>query len=172
MTEADWAWGHLKISSQLIGHFKGRAFLPRIYFQIARSRSFAGSREIQILFRSTVMQHVALQVATRSANKLTSTSRLLQIFKSHQLIPPETKLRDHDRRDTAQRDPNENEPNVSFPQRGLGGERLRERPAELPSLSLPLPTKACCRRAAQIYSVARPMWWERTRRSMAAPISR
>ena len=36
------AWGHLKISSQLIGHFKGKAFLPRIYFQIARSRSFRG----------------------------------------------------------------------------------------------------------------------------------
>ena len=32
---ADRAWGRVKITSQLIGYFEGKAVLPRIYFRTA-----------------------------------------------------------------------------------------------------------------------------------------
>ena len=42
---ADRAWGRVKITSQLIGYFEGKAVLPRIYFRQWASRggeAFAG----------------------------------------------------------------------------------------------------------------------------------
>ena len=35
---ADRAWGHVKITSQLIGYFKGKAVHPRIYLRTAGGR--------------------------------------------------------------------------------------------------------------------------------------
>ena len=74
--------GHLKISSQLIGHFKGKAFLPRIHIHIARYVAKLSRVRMKFKFSFDQPSCNMFQVATRSANKLT---RLLQIFKSSSL---------------------------------------------------------------------------------------
>ena len=80
--DADRAWGRLKITSQLIGYFEGKAVRPRIYFRTA-----GGHRAVAKLslgraglkfesFRQTVAscEHVATRLYTSSA----SQAQLLQ----------------------------------------------------------------------------------------------
>ena len=75
---ADWAWGRVKITSQLIGYFEGKAVLPRIYFRTA-----GGHRAVAKLslgraglkfesFRQTVAscEHVATRLAGASQAQL------------------------------------------------------------------------------------------------------
>ena len=83
---ADRAWGRVKITSQLIGYFEGKAVLPRIYFRTA-----GGHRAVAKLslgraglkfesFRQTVAscEHVATRLAPRKHNCCSSFSATTQ----------------------------------------------------------------------------------------------
>ena len=85
---ADRAWGRVKITSQLIGYFEGKAVLPRIYFRTAGGhRTVAklslGSRRFDLKFesfRQTVasFEHVATRLAPRKHNCCSSFSATTQ----------------------------------------------------------------------------------------------